>query len=183
MAFNIQEIRSQLVGGGARPSHFRVQITNPVNPFADFKIPFMCRAASIPASTITSIPVPYFGRNVKIAGEREFAPWTVTIINDEDFGVRNAMEEWMNSINTHVSNLRLNGASDLTYKADAIVTQYGKTGNILRKYKMQGLYPTNIGEITLDWGTTGQIEEFQVTFDYDWWTIAPGGITGSANIQ
>ena len=183
MVFNINEMRSQLVGGGARPSHFSVQITNPVNPFADFKIPFMCQASSIPASTIAQIDVPYFGRNIKIAGDRSFDDWTATIINDEDFAVRNAMEEWMNSINTHVSNLRLGGASDLNYKADAIITHYGKTGNTLRRYSIQGMFPTNIAEIGLDWSTTSQIETFDVTFAFDWWRIAPGGITGSAIIQ
>ena len=80
MAFNINEIKSQLALGGARPSLFQVTLTNPVNAAADLKFPFMCRAAQMPASTLGTIEVPYFGRKVKIAGDRTFAEWTVTLI-------------------------------------------------------------------------------------------------------
>ena len=107
MAFNINEFKSQLVGGGARSNLFQVQLLNPVDPSADFKIPFMVKASTLPASTITSIDsVNYFGRQVKYAGSRTFAEWGVTVINDEDFLVRNSMEAWMNSIATHDTNLR-----------------------------------------------------------------------------
>ena len=94
MAFNINEIKSQLVFGGARNSLFQVQITNPANGTGDLKVPFMVKAAQIPAATLGVIEVPYFGRKVRIAGDRTFAEWTVTVINDEDFLIRNAMEEW-----------------------------------------------------------------------------------------
>ena len=88
MAFNINEIKSQLALGGARPSLFQVTLTNPVNAAADLKFPFMCRAAQMPASTLGLIEVPYFGRKIKIAGDRTFAEWTVTCINDEDMIIR-----------------------------------------------------------------------------------------------
>ena len=91
MAFNINEIKSQLALGGARPSLFQVTLTNPVNAAADLKFPFMCRAAQMPASTLGTIEVPYFGRKVKIAGDRTFAEWTVTLIQDEDMIVRNSI--------------------------------------------------------------------------------------------
>ena len=109
MAFNVQEIRSQLVGGGARPSLFQVTLQNPVNAEADLKSTFMVQAAQIPASTMGIIEVPYFGRKVKIAGDRTFAEWTVTVINDEDFLIRNALEQWSNAINTHETNVRATG--------------------------------------------------------------------------
>jgi len=111
MAFNINEIRSQLTLGGARPALFQVIMNNPVNAAGDAKLPFMAKAAQIPASTIGTIEVPYFGRKIKIAGDRTFAEWTVTIVNDEDFLIRNSMEEWMQSINSHLGNVRKFGAA------------------------------------------------------------------------
>jgi hypothetical protein len=173
---NINEFKSQLVGGGARPSLFQVQITNPVLGVADFKVPFMVKTAVLPGSTLGEYTVPYFGRQVKYAGDRTFEPWNVTVINDEDFAVRNAMEAWSNSINTHVTNAR---SLPQDYKSDAIITQYGKDGSTLRVYSFQGLFPTNIAEIGVGWELTDQIQEFAVTFSYDLWTIS-GGTTGNS---
>lgn len=176
MAFSINEFKSQLVGGGARGALFQVQITNPILGAADFKIPFMVKAASIPESTTGNIQVPYFGRMVKYAGDRVFQPWSVTVINDEDFAIRNAMEAWSNSINTHITNFRTAPAN---YKAQAQVTQYGKDGFVLREYTFEGLFPTSVGSIELGWANQDQIEEFQVSFEYDLWRIS-GGITGNS---
>lgn len=174
MVFSINNFKSELVGGGARPSLFQVQISNPVTGAADLKIPFMVKTAALPASNVGTYQVPYFGRLVKYAGDRTFEPWTVTVINDEDFIVRNAMEAWTNSINSHVSNTR---SLPQNYKSDAIITQYGKDGTILRVYNFQGLFPINISEIGMAWEAMDQVEEFSVTFEYDLWTVA-GGITG-----
>jgi len=168
MAFNINEFKSQLVGGGARSNLFQVQLLNPVDPSADFKIPFMVKASSLPASTITSIDtVNYFGRQVKYAGSRTFAEWGVTVINDEDFLVRNSMEAWMNSIATHDTNLR---GLPQDYKSNALITQYSKNGEALRTYKFEGLFPTSIAAQTMDWDTDG-IQTFDVTFSYDLWMV------------
>lgn len=180
MSFNVNEIRSQLVFGGARNSQFQVQFTNPVNSVADIKVPFMVRAASIPAADLGTIEVPYFGRRVKLAGDRTYADWTVTIMNDEDFLIRNALEEWSNSINTFQGNLRnFDSASPLLYKATAEVTQFSKTGLPVRTYKFNGIFPSSISPISLDWAQSDTIEEYDVTFQYDWWEIS-GGITGNA---
>jgi hypothetical protein len=175
MAFNVSEMRSQIVGGGARPTLFEIQITNPINSIADFKIPFMAKAANLPASTITAIDVPYFGRKIKVAGDRQFSDWEVTVINDEDFAVRNSMEEWMNAINSHVGNLR-NGAnlSPESYKSQAQVRQFGKTGDMIREYTFNGIFPNNIAEISLDWGSESTIEEFGLTLSFDWWEVTNG---------
>ena len=154
MAFNINEIKSQLALGGARPSLFQVTLTNPVN-------------------------AAYFGRKVKIAGDRTFAEWTVTLIQDEDMIIRNSMEQWSNSINSHLGNLRsFATASPTLYKANASVTHFGKTGLPLRTYTFNGLFPTEVSPIDLDWNTTDTLEEFTVTFQYDYWEVA--GITGNA---
>lgn len=180
MAFNINEIRSQLTLGGARNTLFQVTIQNPANSVADIKVPFMVQAAQIPASSLGTIEVPYFGRKIKLAGDRSFAEWTVTVINDEDFLIRNAMEQWSNTINSLQGNLRgFGAASPLLYKAQAQVVQYSKTGVPIRTYQFNGIYPAEISAIDLDWNATDQIETFQVTFQYDWWEVS-GGITGNA---
>lgn len=179
MAFNINEIKSQLTFGGAKASLFQVQITNPVNGIADLKVPFMVQASSIPEATLGMIEVPYFGRKVKIAGDRTFAEWTVTIINDEDFLIRNAMESWMSAINSHQGNIRqLGSASPSAYKSQAQITQFSKTGVPVRTYQFNGIFPTTIAAITTDWSTTDDIERFDVTFQYDYWEVS-GGSTGT----
>jgi len=180
MAFNINEMKSQLTFGGAKASLFQVQITNPVNSAGDLKTPFMVQASTIPESTMGIIEVPYFGRKVKIAGDRTFAEWTVTVINDEDFLIRNAMEEWMANINSHQGNLRnFDSASPAQYKSQAQITQFSKTGVPLRTYNYVGLFPTNVAAIAMDWNTTDDIERFDVTFQYDFWEVS-GGVTGNA---
>lgn len=180
MAFNINEIQAQLTLGGARPSLFQVFITNPVNSTGDLKTPFMVRTAQLPASTLGLIEVPYFGRKVKIAGDRTFAEWTTTVVNDEDFLVRNGIENWMNDINSHAGNVRnFASANDQQYKSTAEVTQYSKTGVPIRVYKFHGLWPINVSEIELDWNSTDVMEEFAVTWQYDYWEVS-GGITGNA---
>ncbi len=173
MAFNINEFKSQLIGGGARPSLFQVQILNPVLANADFKVPFMVKSAQIPSSTVGGIEVPYFGRKLKYAGDRTFEDWSVTVINDEDFGIRNSLEAWSNAINTHDTNIR---SLPQNYKSNGIVTHYGKDGNPLRSYIFEGMYPSTINSIDLGWDQNDAIEEFQVTFTYDFWRVE--GVTG-----
>jgi hypothetical protein len=168
MAFNINQFKSELVGGGARPTLFQCQITNPINPAADIKVPFMVRAGGIPESVVGQYTVPYFGRQVKYAGDRTFADWTVTIINDEDFAIRNAMEEWMNFINSHDSNSR---GLPQQYKSTGQITQYSKDGSPLRTYIFEGMFPVSIDGIQMDWSQTDSIEEFSVTFQYDLWRV------------
>lgn len=182
MAFNVNDMRAQLTGGGARPGLFQVNLTNPVDGAADQKLSFMAKATSVPASTLGMIEVPYFGRKIKIAGDRTFAEWQITVINDEDFLVRNAMEAWSNSINLHQQNVTTRGGSPAGYKSQGQVIQYGKQGNILRVYNFNGLFPTEISTIELDWNTPDTIEEFTVTFQYDWFNVS-GGITGNGGGQ
>jgi hypothetical protein len=184
MAFNINDIKSQLTFGGARPTLFQVKITNKVNPVADIKVPFLVRATTLPASNLGTIQVPYFGRKYKIAGDRTFDPWGVTVMNDEDFLIRHAMEQWNYSINTYEGNLNVvaggtagTGAPSF-YKSTAEVTQYSKTGQVLRVYRFNGIYPDVIGQIDLDWNNTDTIEEFQVQFQYDSFEVV-GGVTGT----
>lgn len=179
MAFNVNDFSGALKGGGARSSLFQVQITNPINGVADSQVAFMVKAAQIPASTLGTVEVPYFGRQIKLAGNRTYAEWAPTIINDEDFGIRNALEQWSHSINSAQGNLNTaGGTAPSLYKANAQVTQFGKDGSILRVYNFVGLYPSEVGAIDLAWDNEG-IQEYGVTFQYDYWEVS-GGSTGNA---
>ena len=180
MAFNINEIRAQLTLGGARPALFQVAITNPVNPVADLKVPFLVRAAAIPESTLGVVQIPYFGRRIKIAGDRVFGDWAVTVLNDEDFLIRNAMESWNNAINSYEGNINtLGSGAPALYKSQATVTQYGKAGEVLRTYQFNGIFPSRVSAIELDWDATDRIEQFNVVFQYDNFEVLPG-LTGNA---
>ena len=174
MAFNVAEFRSQMTGDGARPNLFSVSLTFPsfVNGGTDAsrKVTFMAKAAQLPGSTISTVPVYYFGREMKFVGNRSFADWTLTIINDEDFVIRNSLENWMNLINSHAGNTRSGAARNSSgYSVDASVIQYGKTGNELKKYKFVGMFPLDLAPIDLDWGSNDAIEEFTCTFAYQFW--------------
>ena len=191
---SITNFRDRLVGGGARPNFFEVNITLPgsVSKFADVDtdMRFMIKAAEIPAANIGNIPVPFRGRVLPVAGDRTFDPWTVTVINDTSFNIRDAMEQWSNSIN----DLQFDGGitAPSGYQTEAFVTQLGRvndnsgqlssgTDNMqqIRQYKFFGIYPNTVSSIPLDYGATDQIEEFQVTFNYIYWTVASGAnITG-----
>lgn len=170
--FNVQEFRAEMTGDGARPNLFNCSLPFLGNLLgrANIKYNFMCRAAQLPGSTVNSVPVNYFGRELKFAGNRVFTEWTVTIINDEDFVVRNAFELWMSKLNSHVANLRdSNYISPATYQQDGIVRQFSKAGDILKRYKFVGMFPIDITPIELDWSANDTIEEYAVTFAYQWW--------------
>lgn len=178
MAFNINEFKSQgLIRGGQRPSLFKVRFSAiPAGvPDNSFDLEFMCRSAQIPASTIEPIEVPYFGRKMKVAGDRTFQDWTITIINDEDFRHRNMFEAWHNKINALVSNRQDSDPDALMdYKVQAEVLQYGKTGpsddsGIVRGYAFEGIFPVDISSINLDWDAANVIGTFDVTLSYDYW--------------
>ena len=172
---NITEFRSRLTGGGARSNLFEVEITFPSlaidERLVTDKVPFLVKAAEIPASNIGNIPVPYRGRVLPVAGDRTFDPWTVTVINDTDFQIRDAMEKWSNSINDlQTAQGTINPE---VYQTSAFVKQFSREGanpgdpeKILRQYKFEGIYPNTVSSIPLDFGATDQIEEFQVTFNY-----------------
>ena len=184
---NITEFRSRLSGGGARANLFEVDIAFPEELAIDLnlvtdKVPFLVKAAEIPASNLGNIPVPYRGRVLPVAGDRTFDPWTVTIINDTDFIIRDAMEKWSNSINyLQTAQGTINPE---VYQRSAQVKQLSREGSApgdpektLRIYNFQGIYPNTVSSIPLDFGATDQIEEFQVTFNYLFYEVA--GPTGS----
>ena len=187
----LSNFKSRLEGGGARPNLF--EVTLPAFPGAaeDFwgegedesntKFSFLCKAAQLPASTVASVPVAFRGRELKVAGERTFDPWTVTIINDEDFGLRTSFEAWMNKLS------KLNDATGVTnpgsYMTNAYVKQLGrgktkfseentgKESSVLRTYKFYDVWPSNVSAIDLSYDTTNTVEEFQVEFQVQYFSI------------
>ena len=193
-ARKITDFRTKLSGGGARSNLFEVDITYPSNfggsdnegATADGR--FLIKAAEIPAANLGNIPVPFRGRILPVAGDRTFDPWTITVINDTNFKIRHAMEQWSNFINDIQTN---QGSADpLSYQTNAIVKQLGRGGNadkdsavpVLRTYRFEGIYPNSVSSIPLDYGATDQIQEFQVTFNYLYYEITdskPALIVGS----
>lgn len=192
MAFNLNDFKNNgLIEQGARPSLFSVRI--PALP-ADIdrsgaaSLEFLVSAASLPPFIVDPIEVPYFGRRIKVAGERTFQNWNVTVYNDETFSVRNLFESWSNKMNTLLSNRYQSTTGDLQdYKVNGmLVLQYGKAGpgpgsavgsagdtGIIRGYEFHGVWPAQITDIPLDWGRTNQIETFDVTFAIDYFNPAP----------
>lgn len=176
--FNVSTFRAQgLQGGGARPTQFEVYVFPPFGSNASKNMQFVCRASQIPPAPLDAIPVPYFGRHIKVAGDRDFPDWTVTVMNDEAFDVRVMLESWSNRINMMVSNVMDPSMFPLVYKSTAKVLQYGKQGNVIRAYDFIGIFPTNVDAIPLDWDQTNTIEQFDVTFAYDYWIPDPSYVT------
>lgn len=180
MAFNINDFKSRgLTKGGVRPSLFQVELNPNIgeDSATTEKFIFTCRASEVPAATIDQVEVPYFGRKIKLAGDRTFDNWSVTIMNDEDYLVRNMFEDWSNQINQLAGNIKLLPAN--TYKAtDATVTQFSKDGSKIRAYQFVGIFPISVAAMGLDWDTTNTIQTFDVTFAYDYWLpIQVGGVS------
>ena len=174
--FNISTFKTRgLTLGGARPTLFEVYLTPPSGIGADAesadKFRFTCSAAQLPAAQIQPIDVGYFGRKIKLQGDRTFGDWQVTVMNDEDFLVRSMFEKWSNALNSLESNVRSTNFSvdENSYKVDLTVIQYGKAGDLIRAYDIIGAFPTNVDGIALNWDTQNQIETFTVTFAYDYW--------------
>tara|TARA_S200000501_G_scaffold315139_1_gene307363 strand:- start:86 stop:658 length:573 start_codon:yes stop_codon:yes gene_type:complete len=178
MAFNVTTFKSKMTGDGARPNLFKVVLNGDLPYFTeDGDDEFFIRASSIPGATIGATIVPYFGREVKFAGNRTFADWSVTVINDENFKVRGRLEAWMEQINNHSANLRSSAGAVNKYFGTATVHQLGKKTEVssLRKYVFQNIFPIDLSEITLDWGDNDSIQEFTCTFAYDFWTATSSG--------
>lgn len=192
MTFNINNFRNQgIINGGARPSLFQIelgQLPSTLDTIASKRFTFTCRGSQIPPAIIDSVEVPYFGRKVKFAGDRTFPDWSVTVINDEDYTVRDMFESWSSLMNGYVNNIKM--APFNTYKTTAKVTHFGKGKVIIKEYIIDGIFPTSIDPMDLDWDATNTIQTFGVTFAYDWWipimynngSTAPGpnqAITGN----
>ena len=172
----ISDFKSRLSGGGARPNLFEVELAFPdavaINNDILQKARFLVKAVALPGSTIAPIDVPFRGRILKIAGDRTFETWTITVINDTDFSIRSAFEKWMNTIN------KMSDATGVVdpeaYQKDATVKQLDRDGSVLRSYKFWDIFPTNISTIDLSYETTDTLEEFTVELQVQWWEAYRG---------
>ena len=189
---SISTFKSKLIGGGARPNLFEVELANlPESVSAwnadDFK--FMCKAAALPAQNIASIDVPFRGRTFKVAGDRTIDTWTVTIINDEKFNLRRSMEEWTEQIAKLDNNL---GATNpASYMVNATVYQLGRgavlsstnnsgeANSTLAQYEFVDIFPTNVSQIDLSYDSSDTIEEFTVEFQVQSINILAPGLSAS----
>ena len=183
----ISQFKSQLIGGGARPNLFEVELTTlPAGiawPADNFR--YMCKAAQLPESTIANIDIPFRGRIFKVAGDRTIEPWSITIINDEDFRIRKAMEEWVDLIAKLENNL---GATDPSaYMVNSKVFQLGRGSTpssknnagdrnaVLREYEFIDIFPTNVSSIDLSYDSSDTIEEFVVDFQVQSFAFVDAG--------
>lgn len=165
---NVDDFKSKLIGGGARPNLFKAIVNFPAYAAGDSELTsFMCKGAQLPGSTIAQLDVPFRGRQLKIAGDRTFENWTITVLNDTGMEVRNAMERWMNGMNEHVNNIGLSNPTD--YQADMVIQQLDKSDNVTKEYTIRGAYPINVAAIDLSYDTTDAIEEFTVELAYQYW--------------
>jgi hypothetical protein len=197
----LEDFKARLIGGAARPNLFECELafptfalsstnnntgTNQTNNITELSR-FMIKAANLPASTVGVIEVPFRGRNLKIAGDRTFDVWTITVINDVDFGLRTTFERWMNAINKHDDASGL--INPAQYQRNAIVKQYGRASTssagsdvtnptvtgpgdaipVLKAYKFYGVFPTSVSAIDLSYDSTDTIEEFTVDLQVQWW--------------
>lgn len=183
----LEQFKGRMIGGGARPNLFECELyfpseSIPVGTTEDViadKTRFLVKAANLPASTLGVIDIPFRGRNLKIAGDRTFDPWSITVINDSDFSIRTAFERWMNLINKHEDNAGRINPTD--YQRDVYVKQFGKSLTsgtvptsaaqipVLKQYKFYGVFPTSVSAIDLSYDSSDTIEEFTVDLQVQWW--------------
>jgi len=176
---SLDKFKGYLIGGGARANQFRVIMNTPATLITDTnseRTSFMIKTAQLPGQTIGEIAVPFRGRNLYIAGDREFETWSTTIINDTDFAVRNLIEQWMNGMNDLVNNT---GAIDPgSYQADLKVQQLDRgNDSVLKTYNLIGCFPQAMTGIDLSYETQNEIEQFEVTWRYQHFTasdVSPG---------
>jgi hypothetical protein len=177
MSFSISDFTASMKFGGARPHLFQVEMALPVALLSISQVaftrdlPVKATTTQIPASTVEPIPVAYQGRFVNFSGNRTYQPWTVEILNDEDFGVYDAFTSWLAALNDPILNVRMPALSSepSTYKSMATIMQYGQDGGIapIKTWEVLGIFPINVSEIQLAWEQTNQIERFAVTFAVD----------------
>jgi hypothetical protein len=166
---NINEFKSRLRGGGARANQFKVTL-----PFPGYAsvggetsdLAFLCSATALPGQTVGQVAIPFRGRVLNIAGDRTFEPWTITVLNDTDFKLYRAFERWMNGINNMTDNEGIANPAD--YQVDGFIDHLDRNGSTLKSYTYRGLFPTALGNIDLNYATNDAIEEFSVTFNFQY---------------
>ncbi len=188
----ISDFKTSLKGGGARPNLFEVTFGNIPSAAGTLTLEnfiMLCKASNLPGSTVASIDVPFRGRIFKVSGDRTFDPWSITVINDNDFAIRKVMEDWMQHIAQYKD---ASGTTDpSTYMANATVQQLSRNSSIVgatsgggatviaREYTFQDIFPTSVSAIDLSADSSNAIEEFTVEFQVNYWH--PSGTGGKTN--
>ena len=180
MAFqkSIEDFKAVLQGGGVRPTMFQVEMTFPDTVVADStqatqEGTFLIKAAQLPASNVGFIDVPFRGRKLKVSGDRNYEDWSITVTNDVTFNIRKAFEEWAERIQNH--NFVLGSNTLVDYFGTAIVRQLDRDGNQLRAYRFEGIWPTSVGSIGLDFDTQDTVEDYEVTLCVQYWSAIESG--------
>ena len=190
----LTDFRARMVGGGTRSNLFECEINFPAlaldkastgdSSELSRKTRFLIKAANLPASTLGVIDVPFRGRNLKIAGDRTFDPWTITVINDTDFSIRNAFERWMNLINKNQD--AAGKIEPSQYQTEAYIYQLGRANHkntggestniipVLKTYKFYGIFPSSVSAIDVSYDSSDTIEEFTVDLQVQWWDTYAG---------
>jgi len=167
-AFNAEQFKAALVNGGARPNQFAVQLSFPTYVAgaanAVRRAPFLVTIAELPGQTVNPAIVQYRGREVKFAGDRVFAPWTITVLNDADMSIRTSIEQWMNGMDDLV--FKVGRLNPIEYQKPVDIFQLDRNGNILKSYQLQNAFPIDLSPVGLDFGVNDTISSFTVTWQY-----------------
>ena len=175
---SIEDFKAVLQGGGVRPTMFEVELTFPDSVVSDPTLTttegtFLIKASQLPPSNVGQIQVPFRGRKLKVSGDRSFEDWSVTVINDVSFNLRKSFEEWSERIQNH--NYALGSTTLNDYFASAIVRQLDRDGTQLRAYRFEGIWPSSVASIDLDFDSTDAVEEYGVTFAVQYWSAIDSG--------
>ena len=183
--FNVERFKSALTNGGARPNQFAVQLSFPTYvggaALAVARAPFLVSVAELPGQTVNPAIVQYRGREVKMAGDRVFAPWTITVLNDSDMSIRTALEQWMNGMDDYAD--KIGELQPSAYQRDADVFQLDRNGNTLKSYKLVNAFPVDVSPVALDFGANDQISSFTVTFQYQHFLASEGILSGAPDFR
>jgi hypothetical protein len=182
--FNVERFKSALTNGGVRPNQFAVQLSYPTyvagQSIAVARSPFLVSVAELPGQTVNPAIIQYRGREVKFVGDRVFAPWTITVLNDSEMSIRTAVEQWMGGMEDNASKFgRLQPAE---YQRDLDVFQLDRNGNILKSYKLVNAFPVDLSPVGLDFGANDQISTFTCTFQYQHFTTSSNPLGSIINV-
>ena len=182
--FNVERFKSALTNGGARPNQFAVQLSFPTyvasQSLAVARAPFLVSVAELPGQTVNPAIVQYRGREVKFVGDRVYAPWTITVLNDAEMSIRTAMEQWMNGMEDYANKFGRLQPSE--YQRDMQVFQLDRNGNALKSYNIVNAFPVDLSPVALDFGANDQISTFTVTFQYQHFTTSNNPAGSIVNI-
>lgn len=184
-SFDLNDFITATAGGLARPSKFNITLTvtsamGSVNIGSSTNVTFLAKASSIPAFTLGEVPVGYFGRKIKLAGDRTWEDWHLTVMLDEAYTTRALFETWSNGINRIESNVMDSNFDNSGYKTTWLIDHYGMDGSIIREYQIIGGWPRTVGPVTMDWDGTDRISQFDVTVAFDNFFPTSGGELGAS---